>query len=80
MNIMDTMAGRDLQGLRAAARGQVRHHRQLRALPDAPPVVLTSSASQRRFGSQLGHYPFAARADLCARAIENAPAPPLSPA
>jgi PleD family two-component response regulator len=54
--------------------------RQLRALPDTPPVVLTSSISRRRFGSQLDPYPFIAKADLCARAIENALAPPLSPA
>jgi PleD family two-component response regulator len=54
--------------------------RQLRALPDAPPVVLTSSTSRYRFGSQLDHRLFVAKADLCARAIENASAPPLSPA
>ena len=54
--------------------------RQLRALPDAPPVVLTSSTSRCRFGSQLDHYPFVAKADLCARAIENVSPPPLSPA
>lgn len=48
---------------------------QLGASPDAPPVVLTSSTSRCRFGSQLGYYPFVAKADLCARAIENAPAP-----
>src|SRR5215472_10423989 len=30
--------------------------RRLRALPDAPAVVLTSSHSRCRFGSQLGHY------------------------
>jgi CheY-like chemotaxis protein len=46
--------------------------RQLRTLPDAPLVVLTSSASRRRFGSQLKRHPFIAKADLCARAIENA--------
>ena len=45
--------------------------RRLRALPDAPAVVLTSSHSRCRFGSQLGHYPFVAKADLCARAIET---------
>jgi CheY-like chemotaxis protein len=44
--------------------------RRLRALPDAPAVVLTSSHSRYRFGSQLGDYPFVAKADLCARAIE----------
>jgi CheY-like chemotaxis protein len=53
---------------------------QLRALPEAPPVVLTSSTSQSRFGTQLDHYPFIAKADLCARAIENALVPPLPPA
>ena len=45
--------------------------RRLRALPDAPAVVLTSSHSRHQFGSQLGHYPFVAKADLCARAIET---------
>ena len=44
---------------------------QLRALPEAPLVVLTSSASRCRFGSQLERHPFIAKADLCARAIEN---------
>ena len=43
--------------------------RRLRALPDAPAVVLTSSHSRYRFGSQLDHYPFVAKADLCARVI-----------
>ena len=46
--------------------------RQLRALPEAPAVVLTSSASWCRFGSLLEHHAFIAKADLCARAIENA--------
>src|SRR5215831_11380095 len=45
--------------------------RRLQALPDAPAVVLTSSHSRRRFGSQLGHYPFVAKADLCARALSG---------
>jgi PleD family two-component response regulator len=45
---------------------------QLRALPDAPFVVLTSSASRCRFGSELDRHPFVAKADLCAQAIENA--------
>ena len=45
---------------------------QLRTLPDAPLVVLTSSASRCRFGSQLERHPFVAKADLCARTIENA--------
>jgi len=45
--------------------------RRLQALPDAPPVVLTSSASRRRFGSQLDHHLFIPKADLCARAVEE---------
>jgi PleD family two-component response regulator len=44
---------------------------RLQALPDAPAVVFTSSASRCRFGSQLGRHPFIAKADLCARAIEE---------
>jgi CheY-like chemotaxis protein len=44
---------------------------QLRALPDAPTVVLTSSSSRCRFGSQLKRHLFVAKADLCARAIEE---------
>jgi CheY-like chemotaxis protein len=44
---------------------------RLRALPGAPPVVLTSSASRRQFGSQLGRHLFIAKADLCAHAIEE---------
>ena len=47
--------------------------RQLRALPDPPSVVLTSSHSRCQFGAQLDRYTFVAKADLCARAIENAP-------
>jgi DNA-binding response OmpR family regulator len=49
--------------------------RQLQALPHAPPVVLTSSSSRRWFGSQLGRHVFIAKADLCARAIEERAAP-----
>jgi len=45
--------------------------RRLQALPDAPAVVLTSSASRCRFGSRLDHHPFIAKADLCARAIDE---------
>ena len=45
--------------------------RQLQALPHAAPVVLTSSSSRRWFGSQLGRQVFIAKADLCARAIEE---------
>jgi two-component system response regulator DesR len=41
----------------------------LRALPDAPAVVLTSSAGRRQFATQLGNYRFVAKADLCVRAI-----------
>jgi len=48
---------------------------QLQALPDAPPVVLTSSSSRRWFGSQLGRHVFVAKADLCARAIEERATP-----
>jgi PleD family two-component response regulator len=44
---------------------------RLQALPEAPLVVLTSSSTRRRFGSQLDHHPFIAKADLCARAIEE---------
>ena len=52
--------------------------RRLQALPDAPAVVLTSSHSRCRFGRQLGHYAFVAKADLCARAIECEPKDPAS--
>jgi CheY-like chemotaxis protein len=41
----------------------------LRALPDAPTVVLTSSAGKHRFASQLGSYRFVAKADLCVQAL-----------
>jgi CheY-like chemotaxis protein len=44
---------------------------QLRALPDPPHVVLTSSASRCQFGSQLERHLFVAKADLCARTIET---------
>jgi PleD family two-component response regulator len=47
--------------------------RRLRALPQAPFVVLTSSSSRCRFGSQLDGEIFVAKADLSARAITNAP-------
>ena len=43
--------------------------RRLQALPDAPAVVLTSSSNRCRFGSWLDHYPFIAKADLCAQVI-----------
>ena len=41
----------------------------LRALPDGPAVVLTSSADKRRFASQLDSYQFVAKADLCVQTI-----------
>lgn len=41
----------------------------LRALPDAPAVVLTSSADKRRFASQFNSYRFVAKADLCVQAL-----------
>ena len=47
--------------------------RRLQALPDAPAIVLTSSSSRCRFGSQLEGHLFVAKADLCARTIENPP-------
>jgi PleD family two-component response regulator len=49
--------------------------RRLQALPQAPPVVLTSSSSRRWFGSQLGRHLFIAKADLCARVIEERATP-----
>lgn len=49
---------------------------QLQALPDAPAVLLTSSANRRRFGPHLDRYRFLAKADLCARAITKLAAPP----
>ena len=42
---------------------------RLRALPDGPSVVLTSSADRRRFASRLDSYRFVAKADLCVQAI-----------
>lgn len=45
--------------------------RRLQALPDGPPVVLTSSTSRCRLGSCLDGHLFIAKADLCARAIEE---------
>jgi len=41
----------------------------LRALPDGPAVVLTSSVDRRRFASRLGNYRFVAKADLCVQNI-----------
>jgi two-component system, NarL family, response regulator DesR len=42
---------------------------RLRALPDPPTVVLTSSTTKGRFASQLDGYRFVAKADLCVEAI-----------
>jgi CheY-like chemotaxis protein len=50
---------------------------RLQAPPDAPPVVFTSSSNRCRFGSRLDHYPFIAKADLCARAIGDTAFEPL---
>ena len=44
---------------------------RLQALPKAPLVVLTSSSTRCRFGSRLEGQLFVAKADLCARAIEE---------
>jgi CheY-like chemotaxis protein len=52
----------------ADARGFVIADR-LRALPDGPAVVLTSSAGRNRFASRLARYPFVAKADLCVQNI-----------
>jgi CheY-like chemotaxis protein len=41
----------------------------LRALPDGPAVVLTSSVSRHWFASRLDSYRFVAKADLCVQAI-----------
>src|SRR5215469_7992340 len=43
---------------------------RLRALPDAPAVVLTSCSGRHRFSSRLDGHRFIFKADLCARAIE----------
>ena len=42
---------------------------RLRAMPDGPAVVLTSSVDRRRFASQLGNYRFVAKADLSVQNI-----------
>jgi len=52
--------------------------RRLRALPEGPPVMLTSSSSRCKFGSQLDGQLFVAKADLSARAIANAAATPCA--
>ena len=51
--------------------------RRLRALPDPPDVVLTSSAAPAEFGARLEGHRFVAKAGLCATAIRGrrAPAP-----
>jgi two-component system response regulator AlgR len=46
--------------------------RRLRALPDPPAVVLTSSTELTEFGTQLGGHSFVAKAVLCAQAIYDA--------
>lgn len=43
--------------------------RRIRALPDAPDLVFTSSAGRERFGSELDGVPFVAKADLCSHAL-----------
>ena len=42
---------------------------RLRALPDGPAVVLTSSVDRHRFASRLASYRFVAKADLCVQNI-----------
>ena len=49
--------------------------RRLRALPDAPAVVLTSSAEPAEFGGRLEGHRFVAKAGLCATAIRDATPP-----
>jgi CheY-like chemotaxis protein len=49
---------------------------QLQALPDAPAILLTSSADRHRFGPHLDRYRFLAKADLCARTITQFAVPP----
>jgi DNA-binding NarL/FixJ family response regulator len=46
--------------------------RRLRALPDPPAVVLTSSAEPADFGARLDGHRFVAKAGLCATAIRGA--------
>jgi CheY-like chemotaxis protein len=41
----------------------------LRALPDGPAVVFTSSVSRQRFASRLDSYRFVAKADLSVQAL-----------
>ena len=44
---------------------------RLRALREAPAVVLTSSADPAEFGARLDGHSFVAKACLCAQAISN---------
>jgi len=46
---------------------------RLRALPNGPAVVLTSSAGRCRFTSQLDNYRFVAKADLRVQALQAGP-------
>jgi len=46
--------------------------RRLRALPDPPDVVFTSSAEPAEFGGRLEGHSFVAKAGLCAKAIRDA--------
>ena len=43
--------------------------RGLRALPDPPTVLITSSAEPSQFGRKLDHFQFVAKADISAAAI-----------
>ena len=43
--------------------------RGLRALPDPPTVLITSSAEPSQFGCKLDRFPFVAKADISAAAI-----------
>jgi CheY-like chemotaxis protein len=45
--------------------------RQLRALPSAPTVILTSSVDRALFGPELNGYPFLAKADINAGALRH---------
>ena len=49
---------------------------RLRALPDPPAVVLTSSADPAEFGTRLDGHSFVAKAGLCAKAISNSAGQP----
>ncbi|MGN6172029.1 MAG: response regulator [Streptosporangiaceae bacterium] len=43
--------------------------RRLRALPDPPTVLITSSANRSQFGRRLDRFEFVAKADISAAAI-----------